>query len=163
MISDSIKSESSINVEDILSKNNQRISLTNKQVKKDEELEQTIAADAADESHEQDKHVEDGMNYEEFVPFRSYLKEESIKQWCEVMKKMDSEARRAAYEEKLKQASDKEKNLLQSHAMRKKEQKEHASKMSTVPGIIGLPKGLTLRDDAMTKANVFLRSKPPLR
>jgi len=163
-LSGDISNKSKIDIEDILENktNNRRIIYTKKQMNQGEEIE-AAEADDSDKDQDEDNRIQDGMRFEDFVPYRSFVKEQSNKEYSKVKKEIEAEAKRVAYEEKLKQASDKEKNLLQSKAMRKKEQEEHASKMSTVPGIIGLPKGLTLKDSPMRKAKVFLDSKPPLR
>jgi hypothetical protein len=50
----------------------------------------------------------------------------------------------------------------QSLAQRRKDQRDRATELCVMPSVVGLPKGLTLRDDPIKKSNVFLTAMPKL-
>jgi hypothetical protein len=102
------------------------------------------------------------MNLEDLVPSRQLVKLSSHRQYAEIMRKQEMAIKKQKYLERLAAADEKEKGLLQSLAARRKAQRDHASKLSVVPSVIGLPKGLTLRDDPMTKSKIFLSAMPEL-
>ena len=106
--------------------------------------------------------ISDIAHIDDLVPSRQLVKLSSQRQYHEMMRKEGNAVRKQRYLERLAAADEKEKGLLQSLAARRKAQRDHASKLCVMPTLVGLPRGLTLRDDAMTKAKVFLSAMPDL-
>lgn len=105
---------------------------------------------------------DDMVNIDDLVPSRQLVKLSSHRQYAEIMRKRELAVKKQRYLERLAAADEKEKGLLQSLAARRKAQRDHATKLCVMPTIVGLPKGLTLRDDPMKKSEVFLYAMPEL-
>lgn len=127
------------------------------QAVKDEDLG-SVLADGLDDLPVDDLLV----NIEDLVPSRQLVKASSHRQHAEIIRKRELAVKKQRYLERLAAADEKEKGLLQSIAARRKAQRDHASKLCVMPTIVGLPKGLTLRDEPMRKAEVFISAMPEL-
>ena len=106
--------------------------------------------------------ADDIVHIEDLVPSRQLVKLSSHRQYAEIMRKQEMAIKKQKYLERLAAADEKEKGLLQSLAARRKAQRDHATKLCVMPSVVGLPKGLTLRDDPLKKASVFIVAMPEL-
>ena len=103
---------------------------------------------------------------EDYVPTRLTVKKSSVNSILDAHRKEDMEIRKKKLAERLATrqiamaGSDDEQGL--ANAARLKAQQESTKKLCTFPAPPTLPPGLTLRDDAMTKAKSFLSHIPDL-
>jgi len=105
---------------------------------------------------------ESGDNTENVVPSRQFLKSNSGKQTGEAKRRSETEERRRKYEERIAAASEDERAALTNTAVLKKQQAEANARMARHNRPLGLPKSLSIRDDPMTKAQVFIAERPHL-
>ena len=109
-----------------------------------------------------DLEVDDDEAVKEAVPTRTILKKSSEKQASKARQDAEYEIRRKKIQDKLEAADEKERSALTSSAALQKAQTIANSRLAQHHHPIGLPKSLTVRDDAMTKAVVFMTELPQL-
>jgi hypothetical protein len=109
-----------------------------------------------------DLEVDDDEAVRDTVPTRTILKKSSEKQASKARQDAEQESRRKKIQEKLDAADEKERTALTSSAAQQKQQALANSRLAQHHHPVGLPKSLTVRDDAMTKAMVFMTEMPAL-
>ena len=109
-----------------------------------------------------DLSIDDSEAVENMVPSRSFLKMSSGRQAGEAMRALEMETRRRKYHERLLAADASEFAQLTSTTANKKKQSEANDRLAKHHHPVGLPKSLTVRDDPMTKASVFITEMPKL-
>ena len=109
-----------------------------------------------------DLSIDDSEAVENMVPSRTFLKMSSGRQAGEARRQAEAELKRARYQEKLDAADEKEKFMLTSTTALQKQQVLANSRLAKHHHPVGLPKSLTVRDDPMTKAQVFMTEMPHL-
>ena len=65
-------------------------------------------------------------------------------------------------QERLEAADEADKKNLSSMASRKKQQRDAINKLTERPEQIGMPKGISMKDDPITRSNAFLTQMPEL-
>jgi len=114
-------------------------------------------------SEEEEKGGEDMENVSDhMVPDREFIKLSSSRQHSEMLRKKESDARRKKMQERLEAADEADKKNLSSMASRKKQQRDAINKLTERPEQIGMPKGISMRDDPITRSNAFLTQMPEL-
>lgn len=98
----------------------------------------------------------------DLVPTRDFLKLSASRQHAEVMRKEEMALRRKKMQDRIDAADDAEKEKLGSLADKKKRQKEAIDSLCTVKKMVGVPKGITPKLDAMQRSTIFLDHKPEL-
>ena len=96
------------------------------------------------------------------VPDREFIKLSSSRQHSEMLRKKESDARRKKMQERLEAADEADKKNLSSMASRKKQQRDAINKLTERPEQIGMPKGISMKDDPITRSNAFLTQMPEL-
>ncbi|GMH96075.1 hypothetical protein TrVE_jg13683 [Triparma verrucosa] len=109
-----------------------------------------------------DLSIDDSEAVENMVPSRTFLKMSSGRQAGEARRQAEAELKRARYQEKLDAADEKERLMLTSTTALQKQQALANSRLAKHHHPVGLPKSLTVRDDPMTKAQVFMTEMPHL-
>jgi len=99
----------------------------------------------------------------DMVPSRQFLKLSSQRQTSEVLRKRDTEFRRQQIAERLAGADDNDKQMMTSNTARRKAQAEATDRLFQQPVPMGLPPGITIRDDPLTKSQAFLTQMPKLQ
>ncbi|KAG5181328.1 hypothetical protein JKP88DRAFT_321768 [Tribonema minus] len=105
--------------------------------------------------------AEDGGAYEgdradDMVPSRAFLKLCSSRQCAEVMRRQEAGERKAVMAAKLEGADESEKAALTSKLARKRQQERAMERIALPPPAVGLPDGVTQRDDVYVKTTAFL-------
>lgn len=114
-------------------------------------------------SEEEEKGGEDMENVSDhMVPDREFIKLSSSRQHSEMLRKKESDARRKKMQERLEAADEADKKNLSSMASRKKQQRDAINKLTERPEQIGMPKGISMKDDPITRSNAFLTQMPEL-
>lgn len=98
----------------------------------------------------------------DMVPNREFIKLSSSRQHSEMLRKKETDQRRKKMQERLEAADEADRANMASLANRKKKQRDAINKLSEKPDLIGMPKGVTLKDDPMTRSNAFLTQMPEL-
>lgn len=98
----------------------------------------------------------------EIVPTRDFLKLSSSRQHAEVMRKKDADMKRKKMQERYDAADENEKQKMGSLADKKKRQREAINHLCQKKELMGVPPGVTPKQDAMTKSQVFLSHSPEL-
>ncbi len=109
-----------------------------------------------------DLSIDDSEAVENMVPSRTFLKMSSGRQAGEARRQAEAEAKRKKMQEKLDAADENERAALTSTAAMQKQQALANSRLAQHHHPVGLPKSLTVRDDPMTKAAVFMTEMPAL-
>jgi len=109
-----------------------------------------------------DLEIDDSAAVENIVPSRQFLKMSSGRQAGEARRQAEMEQRRVKMQERLAAADEKERAALTSSAALQKQQTEANARLAKHHHPVGLPKSLTVRDDPMTKAQVFMTQIPQL-
>mmetsp|Transcript_5484 Transcript_5484/g.10982 ORF Transcript_5484/g.10982 Transcript_5484/m.10982 type:complete len:660 (+) Transcript_5484:219-2198(+) len=102
-----------------------------------------------------------GLN-SKFVPTRLKVKKSSATLAGESRRAIEAEAKRKKFQEMLDAADAKERADLTSTTANMKKQAVANDRLSQHHHPVGLPKSLTVRDDPMTKAQVFMTEMPHL-
>ncbi len=98
----------------------------------------------------------------EIVPTRDFLKLSSSRQHAEVMRKKEADLKRKKMQERYDAADEKEKEKMGSLADKKKRQREAIDHLCQKKEMMGVPPGVTPKQDAMTRSQVFLNHAPEL-
>lgn len=98
----------------------------------------------------------------DIVPTRDFLKLSSSRQHAEVMRKKEQEVKRKKMQDRYDAADEKEKEKLGSLADKKKRQREAINHLCQKKEVMGVPPGVTPKQDAMTRSQVFLSHEPEL-
>ena len=112
-----------------------------------------------------DLSVSEDESPDDLVPSRTFLKLSSQRQYNETMRKQEQDNRRRAQLEKMRDENGELDASLASLRFRKKQQEAANRRLAEVPHNTiktGLPAGVTVRDDAMTKTYAFLTQQPQL-
>jgi hypothetical protein len=98
---------------------------------------------------------DDEKAVEDMVPSRQFLKLVSHRQRDEVMRKQESEVRKKAAESRAD-------GKVPTSSSKRKQQEEHMKKIAIPTPSVGLPKGVSQRDDVYAKSSAFLTQVPQL-
>jgi hypothetical protein len=137
----------------------------NKELEAEAEAEAELALSEQNDgrpSNFDDLEVDDDEAVKDTVPTRTILKKSSEKQASKALQDMEFEVKRKKIQDKLDAADEKERTALTSSAALQKQQALSNSRLAQHHHPVGLPKSLTVRDDAMTKAMVFMTEMPQL-
>jgi len=109
-----------------------------------------------------DLHIDDASAVSNMVPSRAFLKMSSGRQAGEALRLRSAVERKRLLQERLDAADSAEREMLTSTTALQKRQADANDRLSRHHHPVGLPKQLKVRDDAMTKAQVFMTEMPKL-
>ena len=113
-------------------------------------------------SKQDDLEIDDEQMVENIVPSRQFLKMSSGRQAGEARRQSEMEDKRLKMQQRLAAADEKERTALTSTAALQKRQAEANARLAKHHHPVGLPQSLTVRDDPMTKAQIFMTEMPQL-
>jgi len=155
---------SSLGLDDLPNpRNNVRVRSMVEQREMDAQANESYRTTPGRISEEEEKGGEDMENVSDhMVPDREFIKLSSSRQHSEMLRKKESDARRKKMQERLEAADEADKKNLSSMASRKKQQRDAINKLTERPEQIGMPKGISMKDDPITRSNAFLTQMPEL-
>jgi len=95
----------------------------------------------------------------DIVPNRTFIKKSS-RQQSEMVRKKEADSRRRKKKQERMNEDDAEKTA--SGGRDKRKQREAADKLTIRRELVGMPKGITLKDDPITRSTAFLTQMPDL-